>query len=819
MSPRTLWPILTALLLLLLAVGCAGGAEKTTVPPVTDATPLADTQTPAATAQPPVPDQLPATLRLQPSAAGLPAACLQSVRRFSLDGVDLPRELEPGVDYLFCARGAEAGSTVSFTLTGPEDLRLVYQAASAAQGDTTVAPLYLRLNADAKPGRWTLTATAGEAAADLSLRVAAPTAPFIALTEPPGDDPGLIRAGIGGLTPDSRATFALYRLLEDASGGDEGAILISLPLSADAGGRADLELDVADLPAGRYLLVLLPEDAELGDAANLSAAGLGRLAVAAAITRPAGVVSGPEVGEGVSVPVGGLPPAPQPAASGGGLPQAIQFNFAPAQLPVCPPAAAPALQLWPEAGEIGNWWLGCANGFAAGETIDIVVTAPTGQTTTIALTASANGAAPFRWYSAPGEGVGEYKAVATSAGGATANIAWNIASPTRPHVLVYAHTYPSAVGGELYLSGFPANSKVDLGLYGLDAQGQGTLLKQWPLEVNRFGALSKPFEEAFGLETGQYAVVAQGGPAFAFAGLDLAASAFDFFGYDEELDPRYEVYTLYLNRSPGTVAQAAPAVEPTPAATPAAGEGVTPTVAAPTPAGQVPPAVVSMPEDNSSQPTCPGAAPDAPSICLLPTILERGAFTYLMAHGFPAGTRIDVSVRPPRGQRVAISDQTDAQGFADFHWFALNDEALGEYKVTARGGGQTFEGSFTVVAAASPHLVVQPRTAPANATAVIVSVTGFQPSENLIVARYRSAGVSGGVLNFQLVDTIALRTGAGGGAQKTAATPGARSGDIYLLAVYRPNQGEALAQAVYSIDQPLYLRYGFAWGQNFQEGQ
>ncbi|MBX7232747.1 MAG: hypothetical protein K1X65_00075 [Caldilineales bacterium] len=823
MSKRTLWPLLTALLLLLLAAGCTGGGVKTTVPPATAATPLAGSQTPAAdaTAPPPAPGQLPATLRLQPAATALPDACQQSVRRFSLDGVDLPRELEPGVDYLFCARGAEAGSTVIFTLTGPEDLRLVYEAASATQGDTTVAPLTLRLNADARPGRWTLTAAAGDAKADLALRLAAPTAPFIALTESPGDNPGLIRAGIGGLPPDSRASFALYRLVEDASGGDEGAILISLPLSADAAGRADLELDVADLPAGRYLLVLLPEGAELGDAASLSAAGLGRLAVATAITRPAGVVSGPEAGGGVSVPVGGLPPAPQPAASGGGLPEAVQFNFAPAQLPVCPPAEAPALQLWPDAGEIGNWWLGCANGFPANETIDIVVTAPTGQTTTIPVTASANGAAPFRWYSAPGEGVGEYQAVATSAGGATATIAWSIASPTRPHVLVFAHNYPSAVGGELYLSGFPANSKVDLGLYSLDAQGKGTLVKQWQLDLNRFGALSKPFEEAFGLDTGQYAVVVQGGPAFTFAGLDLAASAFDFFGYDEELDPRYDVYTLYLNRAPGAVAQATPAAEPTPTngPTPAAGEVITPTVAAPAPPDQIPPAVVSIPEDNSPQPTCPGAAPDAPSICLLPTTLERGAFAYLMAHGFPAGTRIDVSVRTPKGQRVAISDQTDAQGFADFHWFALNDEPLGEYKVTARGGGQTFEGSFTVVAAASPHLVVQPRTAPIDATSIIVSVAGFQPTENLIVARYRSAGASGGVLNFELVDTIALQTGAGGGAQKTVATPRARAGDIYLLAVYRPDQGEALAQAVYSIGQPLYLRYAFAWGQNFQEGQ
>lgn len=813
MSKRTFWPLLLAAALLLAA--CSGGV-KTTVPPATGATPIAANETPAgdaATAQPSASGQPPTTLRLEPTSDTLPDTCLKSVRRFSLDGVDLPRELEPGVDYLFCARGAEDGSRVTFTLTGPDNIRFTYEAASAAQGETTVAPLQLRLGADSKPGRWTLTAAAGDAKDELNLRVGEPTAPFIALNEPVADNPQFIRAGVGGLPPNGRATFALYRLNTQADGGAEGAFLTSMRIAADAAGRADLDLDVADLPAGDYLLVLQPEGAESGDAPVLNAANLGRLAVMAAITRPEGAVAGPG-GEGIEVPAGGLPPAPQPAAASGGLPDAIQFNLAPAQLPVCPPSATPALQVWPGNGEIGNWWLGCANGFAANETIDIVITAPSGPTT-IQVTASANGAASFRWYSAPGEGVGEYQAAATSVGGATANTTWTIDAPTRPHVLVYAHNYPSAVGGELYLSGFPVNAAVDLGLYSLDAQGMGTLVKQWQLDTNNFGALKKPFEEAFGLDAGPYAVVAQGGPAYNFAGFDLAASAFDVFGYDQELDPRYDVYTLYLGRTPGTVAVATPA--PVAEATPAASETINPTVAAP--AGQIPPAVVSIPEDASPAPTCPGAAPAAPSFCLLPTILERGAFAYLIAHGFPAGTKIDVTVRPPKGQRVAISDRTDAQGFADFHWYALNDEPLGEYKVTARGGGQTFDGAFTVVKAASPHLIVQPRTAPASAAAVIVSVAGFQPTENLIVARYRSAGVADGVVNFELMDTFEVQTGAGGGAQRTIATPKAKAGDLYLLAVYRPQQGEALAQAVYSIADPLYLRYGFAWGQNYQEGQ
>lgn len=819
MSKRTLWPLLSALALLLLLAACSNGAAvKTSVPPATGATPLAAGETPAAGDATPAPaaaGQPPATLHLEPAAA-LPEACLKSVRRFSLQGVELPRELEPGVDYLFCARGAADGSTVTFTLAGPEDSRTLYEVASAAQGETTVAPLRLRLNADAKPGRWTLTAVAGEAKDEINLRLTEPSAPFIALTEPLADNPRLIRAGVGGLEPGSRSTFALYKLSEDAA---EGAILMSIPVDADAAGRADLVMDVADLPAGSYLLVILPKDAELGDPPLLSAAKYGRLAVATTITRPEGAVAGPGGGEGIPVPVGDQPPAPQPAAQSGGLPEAVRFNFAPTQLPVCPPAEAPALQLWPGNGEIGDWWLGCANGFAADETIDIVVTTPSGQTTTIPVTASANGAAPFRWYSAPGEGVGEYKAAATSASGSTAAASWSIASPTRPHVLVFAHNYPSSVGGELYLSGFPANSKVDLGLYNLDAQGNGTLVKQWQLDANRFGALRKPFEEAFGLDAGQYAVVAQGGPAFDFAGLDLAASAFDFFGYDQELDPRYDAYTLYLGRTPGAAAQATPAPVTTPVAeaTAVAGETITATVAAP--AGQIPPAVVSIPEDTSPPPTCPGAAPDAPNICLLPTTLERGTFAYMIAHGFPAGTRIDVTVRPPKGGPIAISDQTDAQGFADFHWYALNDEPLGEYKVTARGGGQQFNGAFTVVKAASPHLVVQPRTTPANATAVIISVAGFEPNEKLIIARYRSTGASGGVVNFELTNTFDLQTGAGGGGQQTIATANAKAGDLYLLAVYRPDQGEALAQAVYSIVEPLYLRYDFAWGQNFQEGQ
>ena len=102
---------------------------------------------------------------------------------------------------------------------------------------------------------------------------------------------------------------------------------------------------------------------------------------------------------------------------------------------------------------------------------------------------------------------------------------------------------------------------------------------------------------------------------------------------------------------------------------------------------------------------------------------------------------------------------------------------------------------------------------------VKVSLAGFQPAEDLILARYRGSAAANGEIDFALVDSTPVKTGAGGGAQVQLATTGAQNGELHLLTVFRPGQATELAKAAYIVGEPLFLRYPFAWGQNFQEGQ
>ena len=856
--PPSLWFLLASVALLALMLTACNSEPSVTASPGPNAT-IVVSGTPA-TATPVLSSQPPFSLRFEGGQQeALPSQCLKSSNELKLIGVSLPLGgIQPGRDYQFCAIGVPAGTTVSFELTGPGGGKRTYTVASVDYDGAGVAPLTLRLQPDDKPGDWTMVASAGDAKSDLRFRAREGNGPMIALSEPLSDNPSRVNAAVGGLPPNGTARFALYSVKEAGQGAAPGALdgtfLISIGIGADAEGRADLELDVADLPAGPYLLVLLPIGEELGDPATLRLPDQEPLAVLANITRPqapgATAVAGgtsqpPEATAGetpAASPTSGvpqaspLPGAPTAAQVAGGLPDAMQVNVTPASLSLCSPSNSPILQLTPDRGEIGNWWLGCAQGFAPGEQISLTVAMANGLQTPLVLTASSDGTKDFRWYSAPGEGSGQYRATARSASGKEASISWDIAAATVPHVLVYPHHVDTNVGSILNLTGFPSRSQVDLGLYRLNEQGQGALVKKWQVAANRFGAAKIAFDQAFGLEPGQYAVVAQGGPAYNFPGIDVAASAVDFFGYNQALDGHYDVYSLYLGRT-GTeaIAEATPApaaTEPAAAATPAVEEPVTatpetpvaipteaptPTAVAPAP-GQIPPAVVSLPEDTSGRPTCPGATGGASAICLRPTGAPRGTFAYLLAHGLAANTRFTAIVTTPRGERISISDTTDAEGFVDLHWYALNTEPLGTYQISASGGGQTFTDSFEVVKPTSPHVVVEPRSASAG-TPVKVSVAGFEPNKSLILARYSGAGAANGNVDFTLVDSTGLKTGSGGGAQTQLQTTGATDGQLYLLEIYRPGQVEPVAQAVYAIGQPLYLRYPFAWAQNFQEGQ
>lgn len=831
----SLWPLLLFVLAMVLLAACRNPEDSTPLPEPTVAE-VDSGQNPEQPAVPATMGQIPQDIRIENTVRpAIDPACLQDAPAgFELrPGQEAAGALYAGFNYLFCAVGAPDGATVQFTIADPSGATLTYERTSFVQDGLTVAPLTLRFSAADAPGEWVLTAQSGDLMAQRQLTLEPPRTPFIALAKPLTDNPVAITASIGGLPANGWARFALYSIL----GGDstqpnvsQGAMLIATRVQADNQGIADVTLDVADLPAGPYMLLILPPDVDLGTPPTLHLPAQENLAIAVNIARPtpaggpepAPAETGPETPEKPLVASEeAVPPDPVPVAEGGGLPATLQVHVSRVELPACVPSDQPQLRLWPSAGEIGQWWYGCASGFAPGDVLQFSVQQANGQTSAFPISVGDAGAAPFRWYSAPGEGAGEYhiEAVGTSD---RAGLNFTIQSPSAPHVLVFPHNYEISVGGQLFLAGFPGNSTVNLALYALDESGNGVKLKEWQVQTNKWGAYKADFIQAFGLESGQYAVVAQGGPAFQFAGIDLAASAIDFFAYNSDPDPSLEFYTLYLGRTEGTLvainepeATATP-LPPTPEPSPtAAPEPTIPATSAP---AEIPPASVTLPAETTAFPTCPGATADQPAICLLPATLPRGTFTLMLMHGFEPGTVFKITVTPPNGVRVRFNATANGEGIADAYWYALNDEKLGEYKVRIRGGDQTFNGAFTVVKPQQPHVVVQPRS-PQAGTPIIISVAGFEPREKLLIVRYRMLGQENDQLQFERLDTTPLTTGGIGGGQLLFKTQSKQQGELFLVQIYRPGQADVLAQAVYQVGRPLDMAYPFTWAQGFGEGQ
>ncbi|HEY53205.1 MAG TPA: hypothetical protein G4N94_07080, partial [Caldilineae bacterium] len=459
------WLIPLLILLLILVLAACADKESTSTPASAPAesslvTPAAAEETttePAAEPQPAPVNQAPVglTVKSAPSPA-IDPACLAGGEGFQLLSAPLPSAgLEPGVDHLFCAIGAPAGAKVVFTLVDPNGEERSAEVVSSDQGGVTIAPFTVSLLADDAPGTWTLRAQSGDDSAMQSERtfeVQAPTKPFITLLEPIVNNANVIRASVGGLPPESTARFALYTL-DAATMGDSGEVenqanlLISTRLAADSSGRADLELDVADLPAGPYLLLLIPRDAELGDPPVLNLPDQERLAITANLTRAevAEAAEGEAAGatEEASAASTGATEASEPPPSGEGsmtpvlveakgrVPRGMQLNLPVTELPSCLTTSTPTLQIWPTTGEIGNWWYGCATGFAPDKDVEFVVTLPDGEQTQFNLKADANGTTPFRWYAAPGEGAGQYKVSAKNDAG-QAELSWDIAEPSKP---------------------------------------------------------------------------------------------------------------------------------------------------------------------------------------------------------------------------------------------------------------------------------------------------------------------------------------------------------------------------------------------------
>jgi hypothetical protein len=84
---------------------------------------------------------------------------------------------------------------------------------------------------------------------------------------------------------------------------------------------------------------------------------------------------------------------------------------------------------------------------------------------------------------------------------------------------------------------------------------------------------------------------------------------------------------------------------------------------------------------------------------------------------------------------------------ACWYWLALPDESLGEYRVAAIQGTQRATGSFTVLKASEPRLMVNPGIGLPGTTFQIL-FAGFQPGEQIAVQLYRQSAQYGGLFYF-----------------------------------------------------------------------
>jgi len=812
-SPYLLF-LLTLLVLSLALAGCHKSPEETSpeVTPLATVAQNADTAPPSNPALSAAPTELVVKTTLRPA---IDPACLENKGAFALASAPLPEGgLEPGTVQVFCATGAPAGEIVSFSLKSPDGQEQTFQAPSVDQGTVTAAVQPITIGADAKPGKWTLTASWQDQKDDASFEVKPASQPFIVLSEPVPDDPGVIRVAIGGVEPNALVHFAIYRLQPGQTEGSvvsaRGELLLENGVQVDETGRADLVLDVADQPGGPYLLTLLPADASPETSAVVTLPEQGRTVLAVNIQRGgAGEVASTEPGPGgaqepAAYTPQNLPPAPKLTESGGGLPETMTVALPDAQLPPCTPTAAPAVQFWPQSGEAGQWWYGCASGFTPDKALRVDAVLGNGDTTSFDLTpTTADGVKSFRWYSLPEEGSGEFSITVSDLTGNKASADWTISAPTQPHLLVYPHVVLTNVGAQLVLTQFPKRAKVQLGIYGIDSAGAATLVKKLTVKTDKKGIVQQAFAAANDLEPGTYMLMAQSAPTYQFAGIDTPATDVEFFSVGAPLEEKYEFYTLFAGREAGTqVAASDEGEKATPSAEPPASAATESGVAS----------TLSIPVDNSAAPTCPDAQAGSPTICVKPTTVQRATYLYMLMHDFKPGTKFVVTVTTPKGAAVKFSVQANEDGIADAHWYVLNDDRLGTYKLRIRGGGKTFKGAFKAVKADAPHVVVQPRT-PKPGTPVIISISGLKPQTTYVMARYRSTGEAGGQVQFELIDTTQMQTGKGGGAKVTFNTSAGDADTLFMAAVYEKEGSQPLAKEVYAPGQELYLRYPFAWGQ------
>jgi len=818
------------LILALLVTGCSKDAQKeaapTTSAPATGQT-VSSEPPPAAEAYV-SPREVIVKTALQPS---IDPSCLSSNGKFELKSAPIPTSgLEQGSTHIFCVTGVPAGENVTFMLISPDGLQQTFQTPSIQQGNTTVAVQPIVIGADAKPGEWKLIATFQDKRDSISFNVIPATSPFITLAEPVPINPDVVRVSIGGMKPNTQARFAIYRLNpgqpENGIVVSRGELLLESKISVDDFGRADLVLDVTGQPAGPYLLTISPDEATQTNTI-IQLPQQERTALAINLQRPEPIpVTNEERGEGpgqegAQEPASDqrqMPPPPQVVDAKGSLPDSISITVPQAKQPSCQPGATPSVQLWPQSGQVGQWWYGCASGFAPDKPLHVNATLGNGQTVAFDLDKTASdGTKTFRWYSLPSEGHGDFSITISDGVGGKAVWKWRIDAATQPHLLVYPHVILKNMTPKLIMAGFPANAEVRTGIYRLDLPAQpntAVLVKKFTLTTNPNGVLEQDFQSAGELEPGAYMIMAQSSPVYQFGGISEPATAIEFFSIGTPLPESYEFYSLFVGRTakPSTektesdqAANSTPA--PTPNPTPKPNQVV---VSAKTDKKGVP-VTITIPEDKSAPPTCPKATKGKPSICIMPTTVEQGTYVYMLMRGFKPGTKFAVTVTPPSGRATLFYSLTNKKGIAEGHWYPLSNEKLGKYKVVIRGGGKTFKGSFTVKKATSPHVVVQSRS-PVPGANIIVSATGLKPGKVYVLARYRASSVKNGQVNLKLIGTREVKAGKNGGIKVNFTTKRADKGKLFMIVVYEKGSQQPLAQEVYAPGITLYLRYPYAWG-------
>ena len=824
--------LLSLLLFSSFLAGCRNAEDFATI----EVTPLG-TVTVAVDATPvplpspkPVPDVLAVKTTLHPA---IDPACLEDKGSFALVTASLPKKgLEPGTVQVFCASGAPADTPVRFTLRSPSGQEQSYEVMSMDQGGVTAAIQPITIGADAEPGKWTLTASYQNQTSSLSFKVLPPSHPFLVLSEPVADNARQIRVAIGGLAPDARAMFAIYKLIpgtvNDGASEAQGELLLDNVIQADAEGRADVVLDVADQPGGPYLLVLLPAGSSLATNPVIQLPDQQYMALAINIHRTGeeaisqGGASG--TAEGAYQPAN-LPAAPKLVEASANLPDSVSVNLPDAALPECSPTDAPTIRLWPASGEIGEWWFGCASGFDANTPLKVDARLGDGKTITFNLTAtSSKGVKIFRWYSAPKEGSGTFSLSLSDPGGHKAKIDWQIAPASRPHVLIFPHTVVKGVGTDLYLTGFPANAEVKLGIYQIAKKGVAQRVSQSKVQADENGMLQQGFAAANQLPQGSYVLLAESLPTYRFAGIDTTASAVEFFSVGGEPDQKSEFYTLFLGRTPGVltavgekpaseIAEATPSpAESAPATATATSVPPTATPATVATTANGIPKTFMLAADHSGRPVCPAKTSKEKAMCIVPSTIEQGTYVLMIMQGFKPGTLFRISVKTPKGGVARFNRKANKSGFAEAHWYSLNNESLGAYRVSIVGGGKKFSKTFKVIKAKSPHVVVQSRSVKPG-TPVIISATGLAPKTKYILARYQGGDKTEGDITFKLISETAITTDKHGGARKQFGTKAKDKGVLFLTMIFKPGDPTPLAKEVYSPGKILYLRYPFAWAQ------